>query len=58
LEKVSSILLEGFAKEIIALSGSEPNRLFAMCPHGYSGVKRLLLGSVTEKVVRYCGDPS
>jgi hypothetical protein len=28
-----------------------------MCTHGRSGVRRWVLGSVTEKVVRHCGDP-
>jgi nucleotide-binding universal stress UspA family protein len=28
-----------------------------MCTHGRSGIKRWVLGSVTEKVVRLCGDP-
>jgi nucleotide-binding universal stress UspA family protein len=58
LAKVSSVLLEGpAAEEIIAFTRSEPNSLLAMCTHGYSGVKRWVLGSVTEKVVRHSGDP-
>lgn len=58
LEKVSSLLLEGeAAEEIIALARREPNSLVAMGTHGYSGVKRWVLGSVTEKVVRHCDDP-
>jgi nucleotide-binding universal stress UspA family protein len=58
LAKVSSMLLEGSAaEEIIAFARSEPNSLLAMCTHGYSGVKRWVLGSVTEKVARHCGDP-
>jgi len=58
LAQVSSVLSEGFAaEEIIALTRSEPDSLLAMCTHGYSGVKRWVLGSVTEKVVRHCGDP-
>ena len=28
-----------------------------LCTHGRSGVKRWVLGSVTEKVVRHAGDP-
>lgn len=58
LEKVSSVLLEGpAAQEIVAFTRSEPNSLLAMCTHGHSGVKRWVLGSVTEKVVRHSGDP-
>ena len=55
---VTCCVPEGFAaEEIIALTRSEPDSLLAMCTHGYSGVKRWVLGSVTEKVVRHCGDP-
>jgi len=45
------------AEEIIAIARREPNSLVAMCTHGYSGVKRWVLGSVTEKVVRHSDDP-
>ena len=56
--KVTSIFLEGSpAEEIIALTRREPNSLLAMCTHGYSGVQRWVLGSVTEKVVRHSDDP-
>jgi nucleotide-binding universal stress UspA family protein len=34
-----------------------PDHLIAMCTHGRSGVTRWVLGSVTERVVRYSGDP-
>jgi len=58
LARVTAVLLEGYAaEEIIALTRREPNSLLAMSTHGYSGVKRWMLGSVTEKVVRHCGDP-
>jgi nucleotide-binding universal stress UspA family protein len=58
LAKVSSMLLEGSAAdEIIALTRRQPNSLIAISTHGYSGVKRWVLGSVTEKVARHCGDP-
>ena len=58
VEKASSIFLEGSpAEEIIALTRREPNSLLAMCTHGRSGVKRWLLGSVTEKAVRHSDDP-
>ena len=45
------------AGEIIALGRRTPENLIAMCTHGRSGIKRWVLGSVTEKVVRLCGDP-
>ena len=58
VEKVSSVLLFGSgADEIIDLARSTPDNLIAMCTHGRSGVKRWVLGSVTEKVVRHSGDP-
>jgi nucleotide-binding universal stress UspA family protein len=58
VEKVSVIAKEGFAgDEIIALGRKTPEGLIAMCSHGRSGVKRWVLGSVTENVVRHTTDP-
>jgi nucleotide-binding universal stress UspA family protein len=58
VEKVSLIAKEGFAgDEIIALGRKTPGGLIAMCSHGRSGVKRWVLGSVTENVVRHTMDP-
>jgi nucleotide-binding universal stress UspA family protein len=45
------------ADEIISFGRQSPDHLIAMCTHGYSGVKRWVLGSVTETVVRHSGDP-
>jgi nucleotide-binding universal stress UspA family protein len=56
--KVSTALVEGpGASEIIEYAQAHPNTLLAMCTHGRSGVKRWVLGSVTEKVVRHCDAP-
>jgi nucleotide-binding universal stress UspA family protein len=56
--KVSAITKEGFAgDEIIAAGRKTPDSLIAMCSHGRSGVKRWMLGSVTEVVVRHSGEP-
>ena len=56
--KVSGLSKEGFAgDEIIALGRKTPEGLIAMCSHGRSGVKRFVLGSVTENVVRHSDDP-
>jgi len=56
--KVSAATKEGFAgDEIIALGRKTPDNLIAMCSHGRSGVRRFVLGSVTETVVRHSGDP-
>ena len=58
IEKVSFAVAEGSgADEIVALGGRTSDNLIAMCTHGRSGVKRWVLGSVTEKVVRLSGDP-
>jgi nucleotide-binding universal stress UspA family protein len=58
IEKVSYVAKQGLsADEIISFGRESPDSLIAMCTHGYSGVKRWVLGSVTETVVRHCGDP-
>jgi nucleotide-binding universal stress UspA family protein len=58
LAKVSYVAKEGFsADEIIALGRATADNLIAMCSHGRSGVKRWVLGSVTETVVRHSGEP-
>lgn len=58
IEKVSSLTKEGLsADEIISFGRQTPDNLIAMCTHGRSGVRRWVLGSVTETVVRHCGDP-
>ena len=57
-KNVSYVAKEGLeAEEIVSLAGEKPDTLIAMCTHGRSGVKRWVLGSVTEKVVRHCGVP-
>jgi len=57
-EKVSYVLQEGIgADEIISFGQRTPDNMIAMCTHGWSGVKRWVLGSVTETVVRHSGDP-
>lgn len=45
------------AEAIIAFAKETPHSLIAMCTHGRSGVKRWLLGSVTEKVLRHAPGP-
>jgi nucleotide-binding universal stress UspA family protein len=58
VEKVTSVSAEGFAgDEIISLGRKTPEGVIAMCSHGRSGVKRWVLGSVTETVVRHTVDP-
>ena len=58
VEKISYTTKEGLgADEIISLGRKTPDNLIAMCSHGRSGVKRWVLGSVTETVVRHSGDP-
>ncbi len=58
LKNVSSTALEGdSAGQIIELAKRTPHSFVAMCTHGRSGIRRLALGSVTSRVVRYSGDP-
>ena len=58
LEKISYASKEGLsADEIIKFARATPDNLIAMCTHGRSGVKRWVLGSVTETVARHSGDP-
>lgn len=58
IEKVSCAIAEGSgAGEIAGLGRRTADNLIAMCTHGRSGVRRWVLGSVTEKVVRLSGDP-
>jgi len=56
--KVSCVTKEGSAgDQIIALEHETPGGLIAMCSHGRSGVKRWVLGSVAEIVVRHASGP-
>jgi len=58
LTEVVSCAPEGEpAETIIEAAKGAPNSLIAMCTHGRSGVRRWVLGSVTEKVVRHSGSP-
>ena len=58
VEAVSALAKEGFASdEIISIGRKVPNALTAMSSHGRSGVKRWVLGSVTENVVRHSHNP-
>jgi len=58
VEKVSALAKEGFAgDEILSIGRKTPKGLIAMCSHGRSGVRRWVLGSVTENVVRHAIDP-
>jgi nucleotide-binding universal stress UspA family protein len=56
--EVLSVVAEGEAAEtIIELAKGSPQSLIAMCTHGRSGVRRWMLGSVTEKVIRHAEYP-
>jgi len=55
---VETHLMHGPPADTIAdLAASTPNNLVAMTTHGRSGVGRMVLGSVAERVVRQSGDP-
>jgi nucleotide-binding universal stress UspA family protein len=56
--EVSSLAAEGEAAEtILELAKGAPDSLLAMCTHGESGIRRWMLGSVTEKVIRHADNP-
>jgi nucleotide-binding universal stress UspA family protein len=58
ITNVTSVVNTGYGgEEIITLARNTPDNLIAMCTHGRSGMKRFVLGSVTERVVRHSGDP-
>jgi nucleotide-binding universal stress UspA family protein len=61
VSEVSSLVIEaspgGVAAEIIDLAKGTPDNLVAMSTHGESGFGRWLMGSVSERVVRYSSDP-
>ena len=55
---VSPVVVEGAgAEELVRYANAHPNTVISMCTHGRSGVKRWLLGSVTEKFVFHSDDP-
>ena len=45
------------ASRIIDEAEAEPNTLIAMTTHGYSGVARWVMGSITDKVLRASTNP-
>lgn len=58
LKNISFVAKEGLeAEKIVSVARETSDTLIAMCTHGRSGVKRWVLGSVTEKVVRHSGVP-
>jgi nucleotide-binding universal stress UspA family protein len=58
MARVSCAAKEGFsADEIIAFGRATKDSMIAMCSHGRSGVKRFVLGSVAETVVRHSVEP-
>jgi nucleotide-binding universal stress UspA family protein len=58
LDDVSCSVIEGDAAEtIIEMGKGAPKSLIAMSPHSGSTIKRWVLGSVTEKVLRHANNP-
>jgi len=56
--RVRAEILEGpAAEQIIDLARNTTGSLIAMCTHGRSGLRRWMLGSVTERVVRHAENP-
>lgn len=59
VRQVSSVVVKGdSAEQIMDFARKTPDNLIAMCTHGRSGIARLVLGSVTGRVVRHAGDPT
>ncbi len=57
INRASYVLPGGdVAGNIIDIARETPNNLVAMCTHGRSGIGRWVLGSITSRVVRHCGD--
>lgn len=57
-KKVSYTMKEGLVPDqIIAMARETQGNIIVMGSHGWSGVKRWVVGSVTEAVVRHSGDP-
>ncbi len=58
LEKIRAETREGAAADVIINEARKtPDSLVVMCTHGLSGLKRWVLGSVTEKVVNHVESP-
>jgi nucleotide-binding universal stress UspA family protein len=58
IERVSYVLVEGRGpEEIIALARKTADNMVVMSTHGRSGIGRWIMGSVTDRVVCYSGDP-
>lgn len=55
---VEEKLMQGSAADcIVDMATANPHSLVAMTTHGRSGVGRMILGSVAERVVRHSGGP-
>ena len=58
LKDVSYLVLQGnAAAKIVDITLATHDNLVAICTHCRSGIGRWVLGSVTDRVVRYSGDP-
>jgi nucleotide-binding universal stress UspA family protein len=58
VEEISYLIQEGdAADEIVSIARDTPDSLIVICSHGQSGVKRWVMGSVTETVVRQSNCP-
>lgn len=54
---VSTVYGENPASEIVSQAEKEPAILIAMATHGRSGLARMILGSVADRVVRHSVAP-
>ena len=45
------------AETIVTVARETSHSMVARTTHGRSGISRFMLGSVTDQVVRHCGEP-
>ena len=58
VEQISYLIQEGdAADEIVAMASDAPDSIIVMSSHGRPEMRRWLLGSVAEKVVRHSNSP-
>jgi nucleotide-binding universal stress UspA family protein len=58
VQEISMVAIEGPAAEsILTVAREKPHSWVVMCTHGRSGVRRWVLGSVTERVTHHATTP-
>jgi len=55
--KVETLIIKGEPYEVIVKTAEQKNALIVVGSHGRTGIKRLCMGSVTERVIGHAGCP-